>query len=147
MFHLTSIAVGRIKSKPLASLCADFAERLSRQGKFEAIELKDNTVESEGERILQALSKRKGARVYALAEEGSCYTSTEFAKELEQLQGRPAIFVVGSAYGLSESVKTRADRLLSLSRFTFTHEIARMLLYEQLYRAVSINAGSNYHHE
>ena len=147
MFHFTSIVVGRMKNQSLALLCEDFSKRLSRQGKFEVIELKDSVVESEGERILNALSKRKNACVYVLAEEGARYTSTALAGELAQLHGKPAIFVIGGSYGLSKAVKSQADKLLSLSPFTFTHEIARMLLYEQLYRAVSINTGSNYHHE
>lgn len=146
MFHFTLIAVGRIKNKPLASLCEDFTKRLKRQGKFEQIELKDSTVENEGTRILETLSKRRNARVYALAEEGVTHTSIGFADELQDLQGKQAIFIIGGAYGLSKDVKTRADTCLSLSPFTFTHEIARMLLCEQLYRAVSINTGSNYHH-
>ena len=146
MFHFTLIAVGRIKNKALASLCDDFTKRLKRQGKFEQIELKDGTVENESTRILEALSKRKNARVYALAEEGTTYTSTALANELLNLQGRPVVFIIGGAYGLSQAVKARAKVRLSLSPFTFTHEIARMLLCEQLYRAVSINTGSNYHH-
>ena len=146
MFHFTLIAIGRIKSSPLATLSDDFTKRLNRQGKFELIELKDGTVENESTRILDALSKRNNARNYVLAEEGTTYTSTAFAKQLQNLQGSPAIFIIGGAYGLSQEVKARADICLSLSPFTFTHEIARMLLLEQLYRAVSINNGSNYHH-
>ena len=135
-----------MKNKPLTALCEDFSKRLKRSGNFELLELKDGDVENEGERILEALAKRKDARVYAMAEEGSTRTSTGFAKELFGLQGQPAIFIIGGAYGMSPAVKARADVLLALSPLTFTHEIARMLLCEQLYRAVSINAGSNYHH-
>jgi 23S rRNA (pseudouridine1915-N3)-methyltransferase len=120
---------------------------LRRSGSFEQIELKDGDVKSEGERILEALQKRRGARVYALAEEGVALRSVDLAGKLQALQGQQAIFVVGGAFGLSDAVKGRADVLLSLSPLTFTHEIARMLLCEQLYRAVSIQAGSNYHHE
>ena len=72
--------------------------------------------------------------------------SATFSRELHGLQGKPAIFIIGGAYGLSPAVKARANVVLSLSPFTFTHEIARMLLCEQLYRVVSINSGSNYHH-
>ncbi len=146
MFHFTIIAVGRVKNCSLAALSSDFAKRLNRQGKFEQVELKDSAVENEGTRILDALSKRKSAHVYALAEEGRTYTSSALAKELLQLRGEQAIFVIGGAYGLSQRVKDRADSCLALSPLTFTHEIARMLLCEQLYRAASINAGSNYHH-
>ena len=135
MFHYTVIAIGKMKNSSLAMLCDDFFQRLKRQGNFELIELKDGDVESEGLRILEALAKRSDARIYAMAE------------ELYALQGCPAIFILGGAYGLRHTVKARADALFSLSPLTFTHEIARMLVYEQLYRAGAIQTGSKYHHE
>lgn len=147
MYHYTIIAIGRMKNKPLAALTDDFSKRLKRSGNFDLVELKDGDVESEGQRILEALEKRKGARVYAMAEEGNTRSSAAFAAELFALQGRPAVFIIGGAYGLSPTVKARAHELFALSPLTFTHEIARMLMCEQLYRAVSINSGSKYHHE
>lgn len=147
MYRYTIIAVGRMKNKALAALCDDFAKRLSRSGNFKMLELKDADVEAEGVRILEALEKRKDARIYAMAEEGKTRTSVKFAKELFALQGQPAVFIIGGAYGLSDVVKQRADQLFALSPMTFTHEMARMVLIEQLYRAVSINSGSKYHHE
>jgi 23S rRNA (pseudouridine1915-N3)-methyltransferase len=146
MYRYTIIAIGKMKNRPLATLCEDFGQRLGRQGHFELLELKDGDVQSEGARILDALAKREDARIYVLAEEGHPRTTAQWAGELQALQGRPAVFIVGGAYGLSEAVKARADVLLTLSPFTFTHEIARMLLCEQLYRAVSIQTGSKYHH-
>jgi 23S rRNA (pseudouridine1915-N3)-methyltransferase len=147
MFRYTVIAIGKMKNRSLAMLCYDFSQRLKRQGNFELLELKDGDVESEGLRILEALAKRSDARIYAMAEEGMTRTSQRLADELYALQGRPAIFILGGAYGLSDTVKARADALFSLSPLTFTHEIARMLVYEQLYRAVAIQTGSKYHHE
>ena len=147
MFRYTVIAIGKMKNRSLAMLCDDFSQRLKRQGNFELIELKDGDVESEGLRILEALAKRSDARIYAMAEEGMTRTSQRLADELYALQGRPAIFILGGAYGLSDTVKARADALFALSQLTFTHEIARMLVYEQLYRAVAIQTGSKYHHE
>jgi 23S rRNA (pseudouridine1915-N3)-methyltransferase len=147
MYRYTVIAVGRMKSRPLAALCGDYVKRLRRAGSFQQIELKDSDVETEGQRILEALEKRRDARVYALAEEGSNRNSTQLAHELAALQGQQAIFIVGGAFGMSNAVKERADVLFSLSPLTFTHEMARMLLCEQLYRAVSIQTGSKYHHE
>ena len=147
MFSFTLIAIGKMKNRQLAALCDDFARRLQRQGNFEMIELKDGDVASEGQRILDALDRRKGARVYAMAEEGHCCTSVQLAQDLQGLQGQAAIFIIGGAYGLSDAVKQRADVRLALSPMTFTHEIARMLLCEQLYRAIAIQAGSKYHHE
>lgn len=146
MYRFMLIVVGRMKNKALKSLCNDFVDRINRYGKLEQLELKDSDIETEGKRIVEALSKRKNACIYVLAEEGTCYNSITFAKELSQLQGQPAIFIIGGAYGLSNLVKARADVLFSLSPLTFTHEIARMLLCEQLYRAASINTGSSYHH-
>jgi 23S rRNA (pseudouridine1915-N3)-methyltransferase len=146
MYRYTIIAIGRMKNKPLGALCEDFSQRLKRSGHFELLELKDGDVESEGQRILEALAKRKDARVYAMAEEGKTRSSAGLAQELLALQGQPAVFIIGGAYGLSAAVKARADQSFALSPLTFTHEIARMLLCEQLYRAVSINAGSKYHH-
>lgn len=147
MYRYTIITIGRMKNKTLAELCDDFSKRLRRSGNFELIELKDGDVESEGQRILEAVEKRRDAKVYATAEEGKTRTSAMFAEELFNLQGQQAVFIIGGAYGLSDAVKQRADVLFSLSPLTFTHEIARMLLCEQLYRAVSINSGSKYHHE
>ena len=147
MFRYTVIAIGKMKNRSLAMLCDDFSQRLKRQGNFELIELKDGDVESEGLRILEALAKRSDARIYAMAEEGMTRTSQRLADELYALQGRSAIFILGGAYGLSDTVKARADALFALSPLTFTHEIARMLVYEQLYRAVAIQTGSKYHHE
>jgi len=147
MYRYTVIAVGRMKNRSLAALCDDFTKRLRRSGNFEMIELKDSDVAGEGQRILEALDKRKDATVYAMAEEGRTRSSAQLAKELFALQGQPAVFIIGGAYGLSPAVKARADELFALSPLTFTHEIARMLVCEQLYRAVSINSGSKYHHE
>ena len=147
MFRYTVIAIGKMKNRSLAMLCYDFSQRLKRQGNFELLELKDGDVESEGLRILEALAKRSDARIYAMAEEGTTRTSQRLSDELYALQGRPAIFILGGAYGLSHTVKARADALFSLSPLTFTHEIARMLVHEQLYRAVAIQTRSKYHHE
>ena len=94
MYRFILIAVGRIKNKALASLCNDFTKRIKRYGKFEQFELKDSDVETEGKRIVEALSKHKNARIYVLAEEGTCYNSTAFAREIFKLQGQPAIFVL-----------------------------------------------------
>jgi len=147
MFTFTLISIGKMKNRHLAALCDDYASRLRRQGSFELIELKDGDVGSEGQRILEALDKRRGAAVYALAEEGRTCSSVQLAQDLQGLQGQAAIFIIGGAYGLSDAVKQRADVRLALSPMTFTHEIARMLLCEQLYRANAIQLWSKYHHE
>ena len=146
MYRYTIIAIGRMKNKSLSALCDDFCKRLQRAGHFELLELKDGDVEREGQRILEAIAKRKSARVYVMAEEGQTRSSAQLADELAALQGQPAVFIIGGAYGLSPAVKASADDCFALSPLTFTHEIARMLVCEQLYRAVSINLGAKYHH-
>ena len=147
MYRFTLIAVGKLKNRSISALCADYAKRLQRHARIECVELRDGDVESEGRRILEALEKRPPCFTLALAEEGRLYTSREFAEVLVEEPGKPMCFIVGGAYGLSPEVKARANRLLSLSPMTLTHELARLVLMEQLYRAASINSGSKYHQE
>ena len=81
-----------------------------------------------------------------LSEEGKLFTTVRFAEFLKNCDTR-VVFVVGGPFGLSPEVKTRADMLWSLSPLTFTHELARLLLVEQLYRALNFNSGGGYHHQ
>ena len=147
MFRFTLICVGKLKSSAITSMVTAYQERIQRNGKIESITVPDSTIESESQRILEHLSKRNHAKVFVLAEEGQSMSSKAFSKELEALRGQHAIFVIGGAYGLSDSVKQSADVLLSLSKMTVTHELAQLLLNEQLFRAVSIMTGSKYHHD
>jgi len=146
MFNFTFVTVGKLKSEPIKALVQDYQNRLKRYGKIENIILSDGTKESEGQRILDLIVKRQGAKVFILSEEGRCISSLELASTIKDLQGQHALFILGGAYGLSEIVKSSADQLLSLSPMTFTHEMAALVLTEQLYRAISINNGSKYHH-
>jgi len=146
MFRFTVIAVGKLKSAPLAELCRDFSGRLERMGRLDVVELPDGPAERANARVEKALESRRAAHIYALAEEGRARSSEAFARELWASRGGRAVFVVGGAYGLGEAVKARANELLSLSPMTFTHEMARLLLLEQLYRAASIHSGGKYHH-
>jgi 23S rRNA (pseudouridine1915-N3)-methyltransferase len=146
MFNFTVVSVGKLKSAPIHTLVKDYQSRLKRTGKIESIILSDGTVESEGQRMLGLINKRPSAKVFVLSEEGPGMSSVQLARTVKDLQGQHALFIIGGAYGLSEAVKASADQLLSLSPMTFTHEMAALVLTEQLYRAVSINNGSKYHH-
>ncbi|MDC3132438.1 23S rRNA (pseudouridine(1915)-N(3))-methyltransferase RlmH [Opitutae bacterium] len=146
MFHLTLITVGKLKNTSIKSLADDYQKRLKRHGRFKTVEFADDTVEGEGRRILEYLNKQTQAKIFILAEEGQTLSSESFAKELEALQGRHAIFVIGGAFGLSTKVKVKAHNLFALSPMTLTHELAQMLLCEQIYRGISILNGSKYHH-
>ncbi len=144
---LRLVAVGRIKNRALAELASDYAARLKRYGGIEIRELGDGPgIEQEGEKILKALDNFRGS-VYAMSEEGDGMDSRGFAKMLEAdlIRGGSA-FAIGSAYGLSKAVKDRADKIISLSPLTFTHEFARVALLEQIYRAKNISANTPYHH-
>lgn len=144
---LKVIVVGKMKNRAMAELCADYICRLEKFCKIDLVEVKDSDIQKEGEKILNALKTFKG-KVYALGEEGKTNTSIGLSKILEKdlLSGGSA-FIIGGAYGLSAEVKKCADAVLSLSEMTFTHEFARAILLEQLYRAKNISAKTGYHHE
>ena len=102
----------------------------------------------EGELILKKIKPED--RVVILDEKGSRYTSAAWAAHLEHLMNtgtRSLVFIIGGAYGFSDKVRERADSMLSLSDMTFSHQIIRLFFEEQLYRAMTILAGTPYHHE
>ena len=108
--------------------------------------IKDSTVQRESERMLELISSSK-LRTYVLSEEGKLFSSRDFSKIIERdLMLGGSMFVIGGAYGMSEDVKRAAHALVSLSPMTFTHEWARAILAEQLYRAKTISADTGYHH-
>lgn len=101
----------------------------------------------EGERILKLLPKN--ALLVLMDERGEELTSTGLAASLGQCRDRGVpemVFLIGGAYGFSEELRARGDRTLALSKMTFTHEMARVFLLEQLYRAMTILGGEGYHH-
>ncbi|MBR4597604.1 MAG: 23S rRNA (pseudouridine(1915)-N(3))-methyltransferase RlmH [Opitutales bacterium] len=137
-----------MKNKALAELAQEYQKRLSKYDKLEIVEIKDSDARREGEKILEILKGAK-AKIYAMAEEGKCRSSEDFSKTLEEDLAKfgASVFIIGGPYGLSGEVKSRANELLSLSPMTFTHEWARAILLEQIYRAKSISACSGYHHK
>jgi len=137
------IAVGKIKDQGLQSKIVEFSKWISRYAKLEIVVLRDSNVAQEGEAILKYLGKDK-AFVFALSEEGGEFTSKDFSGKLSGID-RKMIFIIGGPFGLSPAVKQRADCLLSLSKMTFTHEMARLFLLEQIYRAIDIAKGGKYH--
>ncbi|MBC2596229.1 23S rRNA (pseudouridine(1915)-N(3))-methyltransferase RlmH [Ruficoccus amylovorans] len=141
------LVVGKLKEPSWRERAEEYAKRLRPYVTLDITELRDADATREGERILKALEKGHG-QVFALAEEGKCRPSAALAQTLGELRdgGQDATFIIGGAYGLSDAVKARADALLSLSPMTFTHEMARVVLLEQIYRAFTILAGTGYHH-
>lgn len=151
---VTLVVVGRVKG-PLAPAAAEFEARARRYWKLELVEVEagapgrrtpPEVIAAEEERILVRLPD--DAEVVALTRGGEGMGSEELASWLGELglggSAGPA-FVVGGAFGLGERVMARARRRLSLSRFTLPHELARLVLVEQLYRAGTILRGEPYH--
>lgn len=143
------IWVGKTKNEHWRALQEDYLQRLSHFVKYSITEIKDKasheTVEIEGERILKKVNQ--SSFVCLLDVKGRSLGSRKFAKEIEkwQIRGLKEItFIIGGFEGVSSEVVKRADFSLSLSLLTFTHEMARVVLLEQIYRSYSIIKGYPY---
>ncbi len=157
MQKITLICVGKLSSV-YAKVVEDYEKRLRPLCQFKVVEVAEvvmrekqmsetlirQTLEKEGERILAAVPKQ--ARLAALCIEGRPMGSVDFSKWLcdASLSGQVAL-AIGSSHGLANSVKNRADMLLSLSEMTFPHQLARLVLTEQVYRAFMLRSNSPYH--
>ncbi len=134
------IAVGKVRKRWVQEGVELYLKRLPGLG---ITELRDSTRDREAEAIRQAL--RPDELPVMLMEQGVALSSIDFAERLQDLGSERLAFVIGGADGLSDALKTSARWQLSLSPLTFPHELARLLLLEQLYRARSILQGSPYH--
>jgi len=132
------IVIGKVKEKSIHELINEYLKRLKPYTKIEIIELKDKGLEKEAENILPYL----GNNSFILDERGKEYTSIGFSELINKNQD--IIFIIGSAEGISESLKKKAN-LISLSKMTFTHEMARLFLIEQIYRSMMILNNREYH--
>ena len=146
--------IGKTKDRHCAALIDEYLKRLTRYATCEIGELKDSSGSSDEARVKELESARLLAAVerddfvILLDEAGQELTSVElaaFIQEQQQLGRKRLAFVLGGFAGVSESVKKRAQLKLALSRLTLTHELARVLLTEQLYRAYTLIAGVPYH--
>lgn len=153
------ICIGKLKEEYWRAACAEYAKRLSAFCRFSIIELAEARVpkdpspgdikkalSEEGARILERCPN--GAWVAALCIEGDLLTSEKLAEKMATaaLNGKSAMyFVIGGSHGLAPEVTARADARISMGRMTFPHQLARVMVCEQVYRAFSINAGSKYH--
>ncbi len=138
----------------MSTLVGEYEKRAGRYWPLEVIEVREESARSrtaaevkvkEGERLLEAAG---GAMMVACDERGTMLRSEEFAEWLREEREkavRDVAFVIGGAYGLSDGVLARADRRMALARWTLPHELARLVLVEQLYRAGTILRGEPYH--
>ena len=156
---VTVVCVGKLRERFFADAAQEYVKRLRRLMPVTVVEVPDEpepvqpgevqnemTLRREGERILARLSDRD--HVIALCVDARQYESPELAARLDGLftQGKSHIaFVIGGSLGLHPSVLRRADERMSMSRMTFPHQLARVMLLEQLFRAAKINAGERYH--
>lgn len=160
MIRINIICIGKIKEKYFTDAINEYAKRLSAFCKFSITELAEEkirsnnpnasqieeVIEAEGKRILQKINPSD--YVAAMCIEGKMLSSEELSKKLDgiSLSGKSTVdFVIGGSYGLSNAVKCRADLKLSMSRMTFPHQMARMILSEQIYRAFEISSNGKYH--
>ena len=157
--NVAVLSVGRLKEKPYRQMADEYLKRLSRFGKYEEIEVADlperdgaspaeekQIRTKEGEAMLARL--RPGDRVIAMTITGKQRSSEELAAEIQEAKNRGCsrlVFLIGGSLGLGDNILARADGEMSMSRMTFPHQLAKVMLLEQLYRAEKINAGERYH--
>lgn len=157
--NIKIVCVGKLKEKYLKQGIAEYAKRLSKFCKFQIVEVADEKApeklsdaemekvkEIEGQRILTKIKDKE--YVYALAILGKQRSSEELAQEIKKLTtyGKSDItFVIGGSLGLSNEVLNRADTQISFGKLTMPHQLMRLVLTEQIYRAFMINNGSPYH--
>ena len=157
--NISIITIGKLKEKYLLQGINEYLKRLTAYAKVEVIELPDEKApenlsdiemeqvkQKEGERILSKIAE--DTHVIALAIEGKMKSSEQLADDLDKLAtyGKSKIaFVIGGSLGLSNEVMKRANDTLSFSKMTFPHQLMRLILLEQVYRAFRINRGEPYH--
>ena len=153
------VTVGKLKEKYLVQGINEYAKRLGAYAKLEFVEVPDEKApetlseaqmlqikEKEGQCILAKIKDTE--YVFALAIEGTNPTSEAFAKQIDQLgiQGKSQLtFVIGGSLGLSQEVMTRSDVKISFGKMTYPHQLMKLILLEQIYRAYRINTGAPYH--
>lgn len=158
MMNVTVLAVGKLKESYLRDGCAEYVKRLGAYAKVNVVEVNEercsdnpsdseiqSVIKKEGERLIQKIPK--GAAVIPLCIEGREYDSREFSVLLENIamQSSHICFVIGGSFGLADEVKTMGKTKLSFGKMTLPHQLARMVLLEQVYRGFSISNNSKYH--
>ncbi|MBR3149993.1 MAG: 23S rRNA (pseudouridine(1915)-N(3))-methyltransferase RlmH [Eubacterium sp.] len=152
------IAVGKLKEKYLRDAVAEYSKRIGAYAKLNIIEISEHrcadnpspaeiqqVLTKEGEQIISKIPK--GSFVIPMCIEGAQKSSEEFSAEIERLSltNGEITFVIGGSFGLSDEVKRLGKMKLSFSKMTFPHQLMRVILLEQIYRALSISHNSKYH--
>lgn len=153
--NIRIVAIGKISSRHIKEGAEVYVQRLSHYTKLEILELpdvknQDPSIQKEKEGTLFLKQLKNDDYVILLDEKGEMFTSREFANALQKRMNssvKVLVLLIGGAFGFSEDVYQRADAKWSLSKLTFNHEMARMFLLEQLYRAHTILKGEKYHND
>ena len=158
MISVNIICVGKLKEQYLRDGCAEYIKRISAFSKVNVIEVAEercgdepseaeikSVIEKEGSRIIAKIPK--GSCVIPLCIEGKEFSSPEFSARLEKLslEHSAVTFIIGGSFGISDEVKALGKIKLSFGKLTLPHQLARMVLLEQIYRAFSISNNSKYH--
>lgn len=150
MINFTFLVVGKIKEKYLKDAIEEYKKRLSRYAKIDTIEIEDvndsnNSIEIESKKILEKIPEK--AYKILLYINGKMINSEELADKISKLSlnYNNICFIIGGSNGVNDTVVKKADFLLSFSKFTFPHQLMRVILYEQVYRAITINNNIKYH--
>lgn len=158
MKKVVLICFGKLKTPGLEDAVAEFTKRLGAYTKFSCVELKSTQSPEKDETILLELiqsqafknNHARNPQIWALDETGKAMKTTQWSAEFTEIQDRgqgELVFILGGSYGLSEKILKMAHKLVSFGPQTLSHELARLVLVEQLYRALSYGAGHPYHHE
>lgn len=159
MINLNIICIGKLKEQYLRDASAEYIKRMQTLCKLTITELLaeklsenpsakeiEKALDVEGKKIIEKIPK--GSAVFAMCIEGKQRSSEELSAELDNLAlsgVSNAVFIIGGSFGLSDEVKAKSKYKLSMSKMTFPHQIARIMLLEQLYRSAQISLGTRYH--
>lgn len=143
------LCVGKVKDKNIKSICEDYTKRISFFDKIKIIELKDSSQKDETKAILEYVKEHPENKYILLDENGDEFNSIEFSSKINffNQNSQNIVFIISGADGIEKKHKHIFSHKLSLSKMTFPHEIARVLLLEQIYRAYMILNNRNYHKE
>jgi len=138
------ITIGKVKNNNILRLCNEYHERIKHSAKIDEVIFKNSTKESENKKIISHLIKIKDYK-FGLSQEGEKISSEGFAMMLSKMNDKSSCFIIGGSDGLNYQTKSNCDKIISLSPLTFTHEMAKLFLLEQIYRSITIIQNKQYH--
>lgn len=155
MLKINIILLGKLKERYLQDAEQEYLKRLSpsfdikihelREESFTDNSVPDQVKAKEAEKILNVLEKLRNPFIFIMDEKGKEFSSVQFAEKISSID-RELVFIIGGPMGLSEEIKKIQGEMIALSKMTFTHQMVRIFLLEQIYRAMMINQNKKYHY-